>query len=154
MKTLALFFILMPFLCINVNANENYSHVYSESEMISLSFEYINYNFTYTENAGTVAMNPIQNEGLENFQLESDVVFRHNQRLKSRDGREIYLYSSGKCEMYYYDRLEVSCEYSVIGNEIRLIDNGRVIYKGSFTYGPDRQTLSSLSIAGTIYFKK
>lgn len=85
---------------------------------------------------------------------ESEVVFRHNQRLRSRDGREIYLYNSGKCEMYYNDRLEVSCEYSVIGNEIRLIDNGRVIYKGSFTYESDHQTLSSLSIAGTIYFKK
>lgn len=100
------------------------------------------------------AMSLIRNDRLVKLQSESEVVFRHNQRLRSRDGREIYLYSSGKCEMYYNDRLEVSCEYSVIGNEIRLIDNGRVIYKGAFTYESDHQTLSSLSIAGTVYYKK
>lgn len=82
------------------------------------------------------------------------VVFRSTQKLRSNDGREIYLYPSGKCELYIGDRLEVSCMYTVVGNEIRLLDGDRVVYKGTFRYASDGRTVLNLSLAGTIYYRK
>ncbi len=43
------------------------------------------------------------------------VVFRSTQKLKSSDGRKIYLYSSGLCELFDGDRLAVECTYTIRG---------------------------------------
>ena len=83
---------------------------------------------------------------------DSEVVFRSNQRLRSRDGRSIYLYTSGRCELFDGDRLWCECTYTVQSGEVRLLDeNGRTIYKGSYStdsYG----NLRNLTIAGTTYY--
>ena len=50
------------------------------------------------------------------------VVFRSTQKLRSNDGREIYFYSNRKCEGYYKDRLDFSCEYRIQDDEVRLLD--------------------------------
>ncbi len=82
-------------------------------------------------------------------------VFRATQRLKARDGRQIYLYSSGKCELWDGDRLVVSTIYRLLDGEVRLLDeNGNTVYKGSYILSRDRQNLSSLTISGTTYYKK
>lgn len=86
---------------------------------------------------------------------ERGIVFRSTQKLKSNDGREIYLYSNRRCELYDGDRLEVVCTYKIVGNEIRLLDeNGNTVYKGSIQISSDRQSILHLSIAGTTYYKK
>ncbi len=82
----------------------------------------------------------------------SGVVFRSNQRVKSRDGRQIYLYTSGKCELYEGDRCTATLEYQVVGNEIRLILEGKVLYKASFQYKSNRRDISSLTLSGTTYY--
>lgn len=85
---------------------------------------------------------------------ERGVRFRVNQRLKSVDGREIYLYTSGKVELYDNDRMIDECEYVINGNEIKLIKYGRVLYKASFHYKSDRKTLQALQLAGTTYYSQ
>lgn len=83
------------------------------------------------------------------------VVFRTTQKLRSNDGREIYFYSSRKCEGYYKDRLEFSCEYRIQDDEVRLLDeDGNTVYKGSCTWRVKGQSLSSVSIAGTRYYAR
>ena len=92
---------------------------------------------------------------VEIISAEHGVVFRKTQKLTNREGSEIYLYTNGKCEMYYNDRCEVVCYYTVTGNEIKLLDEkGNTIYTGTFTYTSDRQNVQSLTIAGTKYYKK
>ena len=85
---------------------------------------------------------------------DRSVVFRSTQRLRSNDGRSIYLYPSRKCELYDGDRLEVACTYTIYGNEVRLLDeNGNTVYKATFTYTSDRRNINRLTMAGTTYFK-
>lgn len=84
-----------------------------------------------------------------------NVRFRSTQKLRARDGREIYFYSSGKCEGYYGDRIEFSTTYTIYGDEVRLLDErGNTIYKGSCNWKIKGQTLSSVTIAGTTYYAK
>ncbi len=86
---------------------------------------------------------------------QQTVRFRSTQKLSSRDGREIYFYSSGKCEGFYNDRLEFSCKYTIIDRDIRLLDeDGNTVYKGTCTYKSDHQNLLNVTIAGTTYFAK
>ena len=83
-----------------------------------------------------------------------NVVFRSTQRLKANDGRQIYLYSSGKCELWDGDRLVVTATYRLQNGEVRLLDeNGNTIYKGSYRLARDRRNISSLTLAGTTYYK-
>lgn len=83
----------------------------------------------------------------------AEVVFRSTQKLKSCDGRRIYLYSNGQCELFDGDRLAVECTYAIRGNEVRLLDeNGRTVYSGTFRYKSERRNLSSISLAGTTYY--
>lgn len=86
---------------------------------------------------------------------QSNIVFRGTQKLRARDGAEIYFYQSGKCEMYQNDRLVVSCTYDVDGNEVKLLDeNGNTVYKGRVTYSKqDRTKVASVTIAGTTYYR-
>lgn len=80
------------------------------------------------------------------------VVFRSTQRLRSSDGRSIYLYSSGRCELFDGDRLMANCRYNVQNGEVRLLDeNGNTVYKGSYTMKSDRINLSTITIRGTVY---
>ena len=77
-----------------------------------------------------------------------------SQRLKANDGRQIYLYSSGKCELWDGDRLVVTATYRLQNGEVRLLDeNGNTIYKGSYRLARDRRNISSLTLAGTTYYK-
>lgn len=81
------------------------------------------------------------------------VRFRSTQKLRARDGREIYFYSSGKCEGYDGDRLQFSTTYTIIQNEVRLLDErGNTVYKGTLSWRVKGQSLSSVTIAGTTYF--
>lgn len=89
---------------------------------------------------------------VEMVAAEQDVRFRSTQKLRSRDGREIYFYSSGKCEGYDGDRLQFSTTYSIYGDEVRLLDErGNTVYKGSITWRTRGQSLHSVTIAGTTY---
>lgn len=82
-------------------------------------------------------------------------VFRTTQRLKARDGRQIYLYSSGKCKLWDGDILVASTTYKLIDGEVMLLDEyGDIVCKGSYTLSRDRQNLASLTISGTTYYKK
>ena len=95
----------------------------------------------------------IESPSTEMVASAQNVVFRSTQKLRSRDGREIYFYSSGKCEGYYGDRLEFSTRYRIQDNEVRLLDeNGNTVYKGSCTWRVKGQSLANVSIAGTTYF--
>lgn len=83
-----------------------------------------------------------------------NVVFRSTQKLRSKDGREIYFYSSGKCEGYDGDRLMFSTKYFIQGNEVRLLDeNGNTLYKGTIRWSVQGQSIYSLSLAGTVYYR-
>ena len=93
------------------------------------------------------ANKPIENIASFETYISQNVVFRSTQRLKANDGRQIYLYSSGKCELWDGDRLVVTATY-------RLLDeNGNTIYKGSYRLARDRRNISSLTLAGTTYYK-
>lgn len=89
---------------------------------------------------------------IEMVAMTQNVRFRSTQKLRSRDGREIYFYSSGKCEGYDGDRLQFSTTYTIIGDELRLLDErGNTVYKGSITWRTRGQSLNSVTIAGTTY---
>lgn len=94
------------------------------------------------------------NKDAESMIESNGVKFRSTQRLRSRDGYSIYLYTSGKCQMYAGDRLVAETTYDVYPNgEVRLYDeNGRTLYKGSYRMKSDGQNLSSLTIQGTTYY--
>ena len=82
-----------------------------------------------------------------------DVVFRSTQRLRSRDGRSIYMYKSGTCELFDGDRLIAECRYSLRNGEVRLLDeNGRTVYKGTYRLKDNRRDLQSLTLSGTTYY--
>ncbi|OUN70003.1 hypothetical protein B5G10_10955 [Barnesiella sp. An55] len=82
------------------------------------------------------------------------VVFRSTQRLKARDGRQIYLFSNGKCELWDGDRLIVTTTYTLQDGEVRLLDEqGNAVYKGSYQLAKDGQHISTLTLSGTIYYR-
>lgn len=86
---------------------------------------------------------------------EQSTVFRSTQKLRSNDGREIYMYTNGKCELYFGDRLEVTCQYCIRNGEVRLLDErGNTIYKGSYRMKPDGRNVAWLRIQGTDYWAK
>ena len=86
---------------------------------------------------------------------ERVVVFRTTQYLKSKDGREIYLYPSRKCELFINGRLAVTCTYRLQDGELRLLDEyGDTVYKGSYILSRDRRTISSLKLGYTTYYRK
>ena len=82
------------------------------------------------------------------------VVFRSTQKLRSRDGYEIYFYSNRKCDGYNDSgRLMFSTTYRVANGEVFLLDeNGRTVYKGRYRMKSDGRNLSSVTIAGTTYY--
>lgn len=87
--------------------------------------------------------------------IQQSVVFRTTQHLVSRDGREIYLYPSRKCELFDGDRLIATCTYRLQDGEVRLLDeNGDTVYKGTYRLSNDRRNLSSLTLAGTTYYTR
>lgn len=95
---------------------------------------------------------PLEYPACEMVVGAQNVVFRSTQKLRSRDGREIYFYSSGKCEGYYGDRCEFSTTYRIQDNEVRLLDErGNTLYKGSLTWKVKGQKLHSVTLAGTTY---
>lgn len=60
----------------------------------------------------------------------------------------------GKCELWDGDRLVVTATYRLQNGEVRLLDeNGNTIYKGSYRLARDRRNISSLTLAGTTYYK-
>lgn len=86
---------------------------------------------------------------------QRSIVFRRLQRLRSNDGREIYLYSNRKCEMYDEDCLIVTTTYRLANGEVYLLDeNGNTVYKGSYQMSNDRVNLKSVKIANTVYFSR
>lgn len=98
------------------------------------------------------ALFAIESPSSEIVAAAQNVRFRSTQKLRARDGREIYFYSSGKCEGYDGDRLQFSTTYSIYGDEVRLLDErGNTVYKGSITWRTRGQSLHSVTIAGTTY---
>ena len=63
------------------------------------------------------ANKPIENIASFETCISQNVVFRSTQRLKANDGRQIYLYSSGKCELWDGDRLVVTATYRLQNGE-------------------------------------
>lgn len=83
---------------------------------------------------------------------QRNVVFRKTQKLRSEDGREIYLYSSGKCELFDGGRLIVTCTYRLQDGDVRLLDEyGNTVYKGSYVMKRDKINLQSLTLGGVRY---
>lgn len=65
------------------------------------------------------------------------------------------MYTNGKCELYFGDRLEVTCQYCIRNGEVRLLDErGNTIYKGSYRMKPDGRNVAWLRIQGTDYWAK
>ena len=86
---------------------------------------------------------------------EQVVVFRSTQHLISRDGREIYLYPSRKCELFDNGKLIVTCTYRLQDGEVRLLDeNNDTVYKGTYRLASDRRNIVSLTLAGTVFNRK
>lgn len=107
----------------------------------------------FTVNDSDISSNPTLSVKVSDSQ--SGIVFRTTQKLKSRDGGEIYFYSSGKCEMYQNDRLVVSCTYTIDDNEVKLLDEkGNTVYKGRISWNNTKSYALSVTIAGTTYYKK
>lgn len=106
--------------------------------------------------SGSEAISVSESPVIEVVSTTQNVRFRSTQKLRSNDGREIYFYSSGKCEGYDGDRLMFSTTYSIYdNNEIRLLDEyGNTVYKGSITWRVKGQTLANVTIAGTTYFAR
>ena len=101
---------------------------------------------------GTAKENTADNDISISAPLDSSIVFRSTQRLRSEDGGSIYFYSSGRCELFYGDRLIVTCTYTLQYGEVRLLDeNGSTVYKGSYRMKSDGRNLASVTIAGTTY---
>lgn len=95
----------------------------------------------------------IESPSFETVAAAQTVRFRTTQKLRARDGREIYFYSSGKCEGYDGDRLQFSTTYTIIDNEVRLLDErGNTVYKGTLSWRVKGQSLYNVTIAGTTYF--
>lgn len=95
----------------------------------------------------------IESPTFEMSTASQTVRFRSTQKLRARDGREIYFYSSGKCEGYDGDRLQFSTTYTIIDNEVRLLDErGNTVYKGTLSWRVKGQSLYNVTIAGTTYF--
>lgn len=102
----------------------------------------------------TVSAKTNQNQTYLAAVTSAGIVFRTTQRLRSNDGGEIYLYASGKCELFDNDRLVATCTYTIDGSEIRLLDGNVTLYKGTFRYSPDRRNVASLSLRGITYYRK
>ena len=91
----------------------------------------------------------IESPTFEMSTASQTVRFRSTQKLRARDGREIYFYSSGKCEGYDGDRLQFSTTYTIIDNEVRLLDErGNTVYKGTLSWREKGQSLYNVTIAG------
>lgn len=94
-----------------------------------------------------------------NLETSSNVVFRSNQYLYEGNGGDgkIYLYSSGECEMYRNDYLEVECKYDYRSstNELHLLDeNGRTVVTGRIYFKRDGRNVQRLVLRGTTYYAK
>ena len=101
----------------------------------------------------TETTSSIESPTFEMSTASQTVRFRSTQKLRARDGREIYFYSSGKCEGYDGDRLQFSTTYTIIDNEVRLLDErGNTVYKGTLSWRVKGQSLYNVTIAGTTYF--
>lgn len=97
-------------------------------------------------------VSPNEAPALEIAVAAQNAVFRSTQKLRSRDGRELYFYSSGKCEGYSGDRCEFTTTYRIQDNEVRLLDDrGNTLYKGSIVWKVKGQSLHSVTLAGTTY---
>lgn len=107
------------------------------------------FNFSYVPNIVSTNMSETM------VLTDNYVVFRSTQKLESRDGRSIYLYTNRTCELFDGDRLIVKCTYQLLDNEVRLLDeNGDTVYKGTYRLTADRRNVSSLTLAGTTYYRK
>lgn len=94
-----------------------------------------------------------------NLETSTNAVFRSNQYLyeSGRGGGKIYLYSSGKCEMYRNDYLEVECKYDYRSStqELHLLDeNGRTVVTGRIYFKRDGRNVQRLELRGTTYYAK
>ena len=94
----------------------------------------------------------IESPATEITAAEQNVVFRSTQKLRSKDGREIYFYSDGRCEGFDGDRLMFVTKYEIMGNEVRLLDErGYTVYKGTISWRVKGKTIDTVTIAGTRY---
>lgn len=83
------------------------------------------------------------------------VVFRTTQKLRASNGRELYLYTSGRAEWYGSNgKLLGEYTYTLIDGEIFLYRDGEREGKGSYTMKRDRLNLASVKLNGVIYYKK
>ena len=94
-----------------------------------------------------------------NLETSTNAVFRSNQYLyeSGRGDGKIYLYSSGKCEMYRNDYLEVECKYDYRSStqELHLLDeNGRTVVTGRIYFKRDGRNIQRLELRGTTYYAK
>lgn len=93
-----------------------------------------------------------------NLETSTNVVFRSNQYLYERGGdRKIYLYSSGKCQMYINDYLDVECKYDYHSptQELHLLDeNGTTVVTGRIYFKRDGRNVQRLELRGTTYYAK
>lgn len=104
-------------------------------------------------NAEEISINDIKE--MKEYHIARSVVFRSTQKLVASDGRKIYLYRNGTCEMRNGDRVEVTCRYRLQDGEVRFLDeNGNTIYAGSYVLRRDRMNISTLTLAGTRYVNR
>lgn len=99
--------------------------------------------------------NPSNNKECVTIDSESEMgaVFRSNQYLKSSDGREIQLLTSGVCKMYEDDRLVATCTYSYNPQEkyVHIYVDGEELYKARVWMKKDGMNISHILLAGTYY---
>lgn len=107
-------------------------------------------SISFSSNAGETIKNI---SSFETCIAQRKVVFRSTQRLRANDGRQIYLYPNGKCELWDGDRLVVTTTYTLQNGEVRLLDErGNAVYKGRYILARDKN-ISSMTLAGTTYYR-
>lgn len=95
----------------------------------------------------------IESPATETIAAEQKIVFRQTQKMRAGDGRMIYFYRNGKCEGFDGDRLIFVCDYLILGNEVRLLDErGVTVYKGTITWKVKGLSLASLTLNGDRYY--
>lgn len=113
----------------------------------------------FIANAENSKNSPVQNDETIYVESGSGTVFRGTQRLRcSENGWEIYMYSSGKFEMYNEDGRFVAVgtySYNSSASEVYVYEtDGSLAYKCYVSVNPKTQQVNYLVLAGKKYYKK
>ena len=95
------------------------------------------------------------NTSVTTIDSKTSTVFRSDHKFSDNEGTEIYCYSRGaKCEWFDHDRLVLTCTYTLVGSDIRFLnEDGSTAYKGTVQWYDHHSNPASITIDG-VKFKK